>query len=221
MVITGDLQNGFLANGKLTLQNGRVSVRLSALADFCASGDRNDSRPHRGGHRCRRRSSRSRRSTSTSACPISAILPSGSIPMCRGSMSKCSNSCACRGCRQRRLIRRKFPLADISTRAKPVLASLVMKNGKTDFKYRGGDWSVDNLTASTLEGHLSLNIVGRQEGRLDPHLRQSAEHERGVVIPAQKRHNPRRRCQAVSMPPRICGPIPTPTFSRPWAEPPS
>ncbi len=38
-----------------------------------------------------------------------------------------------------------------------------MKNGKTDFKYRSGDWSVDNLTASTLEGHLSLNIVGRKK----------------------------------------------------------
>ena len=57
----------------------------------------------------------------------------------------------------------KFPISGHIDAREAVLASLVMKNGKTDFKYRSGDWSVDNLTASTLEGRLSLNIVGRQK----------------------------------------------------------
>ena len=49
IVITGDRANGFLANGKLTLQNGRVQLGFLALADFRASRDRDDSRPHTDG----------------------------------------------------------------------------------------------------------------------------------------------------------------------------
>ena len=43
------------------------------------------------------------------------------------------------------------------------LETFEMKNAKTDFKYRNGDWSVDNLSASSLGGHLGINIVGRQK----------------------------------------------------------
>ncbi len=43
------------------------------------------------------------------------------------------------------------------------LEAFAMKNAKTDFKYRNGDWTVDNLTASAYEGHLSINLAGRKK----------------------------------------------------------
>ena len=43
------------------------------------------------------------------------------------------------------------------------LESFAMANAQTDFKYRAGDWSVDNLTASSYGGHLAINLAGRQK----------------------------------------------------------
>ncbi len=57
----------------------------------------------------------------------------------------------------------KIPLSGHIDALEANLESLAMKNAKTDFKYRNGEWSVDNLTATSLEGRLSLNIVGRKK----------------------------------------------------------
>jgi uncharacterized protein YhdP len=43
------------------------------------------------------------------------------------------------------------------------LETFVMTSGKTDFKYHNGDWSLDNLTASSFGGHIAINVVGRQK----------------------------------------------------------
>ncbi len=57
----------------------------------------------------------------------------------------------------------KFPISGHLDAREANLESLAMKNAKTDFKYSNGDWSVDNLTASSMEGHLSLNLAGRKK----------------------------------------------------------
>ncbi len=46
VVITGDPRNGFLANGKITLQNGRVGFGFLRSPIFVHPAISDDSRPH-------------------------------------------------------------------------------------------------------------------------------------------------------------------------------
>ena len=162
VVITGDLQNGLLANGKITLQNGRVQLAFLRSPIFVHPAIVTI-RDHT--------VVVSMQAAELEKSPIDFNI---SVPDFRHPSLRIDSNVQRLDVEVLKFVRLpwlpptpthppKFPISGHIDAREAVLASLVMKNGKTDFKYRSGDWSVDNLTASTLEGHLSLNIVGRQK----------------------------------------------------------
>ncbi len=162
VVITGDFQNGFLANGKVTLQTGRIQFAFLRSPIFVHPAIMTI-RDH----------------TVVVSMPAAELEKSPidfniSVPDFRHPSLRIDSNVQRLDVEVLKFVRLpwmpptpthppKFPISGHVDAREAVLAALVMKNGKTDFKYRNGDWSVDNLTASSLDGHLSLNIVGRQK----------------------------------------------------------
>ena len=162
VVITGDLQNGFLANGKVTLQNGRIQLGFLRSPIFV----------HPAIVTILGR-------TLVVWMPAAELEKSPidfniSVPDLRNPSIRIDSNVQKFDVEVLKFVRLPwmpptpthppdFPISGHIDAREANLESLVMKNGKTDFKYRNGDWSVDNLTASSMEGHLSLNIVGRKK----------------------------------------------------------
>jgi len=162
VVISGDPQNGFLANGKATLQNGRIELGFLRSPIFV----------HPAIVTIRDRTLVvSMLAAELEKSPIDFNI---SVPDFRDPSIRIDSNVQRLDVAVLKFVRLpwmpptpthppKIPISGHIDAREANLESLVMKNGKTDFKYRNGDWSVDNLTASSLEGHLSLNIVGRKK----------------------------------------------------------
>jgi uncharacterized protein YhdP len=162
IVITGDLQNGFLANGKITLLNGRVQFGFLRSPIFV----------HPAIVTIRDR-------TLVVSMPAAELEKSPidfdiTVPDLRKPSIRIDANVQRLDVEMLKFVRLpwmpptptnppKIPISGHIDAREANLETLAMKNAKTDFRYRSGDWSVDNLTASSMEGHLSLNIVGRQK----------------------------------------------------------
>jgi hypothetical protein len=162
VVITGDPQNGFLANGKITLLNGRVQFGFLRSPIFV----------HPAIVTIRDR-------TLVVSMPAAELEKSPidfdiSVPDLRQPSIRIDAKVQRLDIEVLKFVRLpwmpptpthppKIPISGHIDAREANLESFAMKNAKTDFKYRSGDWSVDNLTASAMDGHLSLNIVGRQK----------------------------------------------------------
>jgi hypothetical protein len=162
IVITGDLQNGFLANGKVTLLNGKVLfgfLRSPILVHPAIVTIRDR--------------------TLVVAMPAAELEKSPidfniTVPDLRTPSIRIDANVQKLDIEVMKFIRLpwlpparthppKIPISGHIDAHEANLESLAMKNAKTDFKYHNGDWSVDNLTASSLGGRLSINLVGRQK----------------------------------------------------------
>ena len=162
IVITGDLQNGFLANGKITLLSGRVQFGFLRSPIFV----------HPAIVTIRDRTlvvSMPAAELETSPIDFNITVTDLRTPSIRidANVQRLDVEVL-------KFVRLpwlpptpthppKIPISGHIDAREANLESFAMKNAKTDFKYRNGDWSVDNLTASAMDGHLSLNIVGRQK----------------------------------------------------------
>jgi AsmA-like C-terminal region len=162
VVITGDPRNGFLANGKITLQDGRVGFGFLRSPIFV----------HPAIMTIRDRTlvvSMPAAEFEKSPIDFNISVPDLSHPWLR-----IDSNVQRLDIEVLKFVRLPwlsptpthpphFPISGHIDAREAILESLVMKNGKTDFKYRNGDWSVDNLTASSMEGRLSLSIIGRKK----------------------------------------------------------
>jgi hypothetical protein len=162
IVITGDLHNGFLANGKITLLDGRVQFGFLRSPIFV----------HPAIVTIRDR-------TLVVSMPAAELEKSPinfdiTVPDLGKPSIRIDTNVQRFDVEVLKFVRLpwlpptpthppKIPISGHIEAREANLETLAMKNAKTDFKYRNGDWSVDNLTASTMDGHLSLNIVGRQK----------------------------------------------------------
>jgi hypothetical protein len=162
LVVTGDRQKGFLVNGKLTLQKGRVQFGFLRSPIFVQPAivtirDRTVS------------VSMPAAELEKSPIDFNIAVPDLSNPSVRidANVQKLDVEVL-------KFIRLpwmpptpthppKVPLSGHIDAREANLETFAMKNAKTDFKYRSGDWSVDNLSASSYGGHLSLNLAGRQK----------------------------------------------------------
>jgi hypothetical protein len=162
IVVTGDRQNGFLLNGKLTLLNGRVQfgfLRSPILVHPAIMTIRDR--------------------TLTVSMPA-AELENSPIDFDIGVQDIDNPSIRIDAKVQKldvevmKFVRLpwmpptpthppKIPISGHVEAREANLETFAMTNGKTDFKYRGGDWSLDNLTASSYGGRLAINVVGRQK----------------------------------------------------------
>jgi hypothetical protein len=162
LVITGDPHDGFLANGKLTLQNGRVQFGFLRSPIFVHPAIMTI-RDHT--------LAVSMPAAELEKSPIEFNL---SVPDLRHPSLRVDSNVQRLDIAVLKFVRLpwmpptpthppEFPISGHVEAREAILQSLVMKNAKTDFKYRHGDWSVDNLTASSMEGHLSFTIIGRKK----------------------------------------------------------
>jgi hypothetical protein len=162
VVITGDPAKGFLANGKLTLQSGRVGFGFLRSPIFV----------HPAIMTIRDRTlAVSMPAAELEKSPIDFNI---SVPDLSHPSLRIDSNVQRLDIEVLKFVRLPwlpptpthppdFPISGHIDAREANLETLVMKNGKTDFKYRNGDWSVDNLTASSMEGRLSLSIIGRQK----------------------------------------------------------
>ncbi len=162
VVITGDLQNGFLANGKITLLNGRVQFGFLRSPIFV----------HPAIVTIRDRTlvvSMPAAELEKSPIDFDITVPDLGKPSVRidANVQRLDVEVL-------KFVRLpwmpptpthppKIPISGHIDAREANLEAFAMKNAKTDFRYRNGEWSVDNLSASSYGGHLSLNIVGRQK----------------------------------------------------------
>jgi hypothetical protein len=162
VVITGDPHNGFLANGKLTLQNGRVqfgflrspifvhpaimTIRDHTLAVSMPAAELEKSPIDFNINVADLRAPALRIDSRVQRLDIE-VLKFVRLPWMPPTPTHPP----------------EFPISGHVDAREANLESFVMKNGKTDFKYHNGDWSLDNLTASSMDGHLSLTIIGRKK----------------------------------------------------------
>jgi len=162
IVITGDRQSGFLANGKVTLLHG--SVQLGFL--------RSPLLVHPAILTIRDR-------TLVVSMPAAELEKSPidfniTVPDLRDPSIRIDANVQKLDVEVMKFVRLpwlpptamhppKIPISGHVDAREANLETFAMTNGKTDFKYRNGDWSLDNLTASSMDGRLSLNVVGRQK----------------------------------------------------------
>ena len=162
ILVTGDRQSGFLANGKLTLLNGRVQfgfLRSPILVHPAILTIRDR--------------------TLTVSMPA-AELENSPIDFNIGVQDVSHPSIRIDAKVQKLDVEvmkfvqlpwmpptlthpPKIPISGHVDARESNLETFVMTDGKTDFKYHNGDWSVDNLTASSYGGHLAINLSGRQK----------------------------------------------------------
>jgi hypothetical protein len=162
VVVTGDLQNGFLANGKVTLLNGKVQfgfLRSPILVHPAIVTIRD------------RTLVVSMPAAELEKSPIDFDI---TVPDLRTPSIRIDANVQKLDIEVLKFVRLpwmpptpthppKIPISGHIEAREANLEALEMKSAKTNFKYRDGDWSVDNLTATSLEGHLSLNLVGRKK----------------------------------------------------------
>jgi hypothetical protein len=162
VVITGDLHHGILANGKFTLQNGRIGWGFLRSPIFV----------HPAIFTIRDHTlvvSMPAAELENSPIDFNITVPDFTNPSIRidANVQRLDIEVL-------KFVRLpwmpptpthppKFPISGHLVAREANLESFAMKNAKTDFSYHDGDWSVDNLTAASMEGHLSLNIVGRKK----------------------------------------------------------
>ena len=162
VLVTGDPQNGFLLNGKLTLQSGRVQFGFlrSPIVVHPAIVTIRDR-------------------TLTLSMPA-AELENSPIDF-DIAVQDISNPSIRIDAKVQKLdvevmkfVRLpwmpptpthppKLPISGHVDAREASLETFAMTNAKTDFKYHNGDWSLDNLTASSYGGHLAINLAGRQK----------------------------------------------------------
>ncbi|HLI78609.1 MAG TPA: AsmA-like C-terminal region-containing protein [Candidatus Binataceae bacterium] len=162
ILVTGDRANGFLANGKLTLLNGRVQfgfLRAPLLVHPAILTIRGR--------------------TLTVSMPA-AELEKSPIDFNIGVQDVSNPSIRIDAKVQKldvevmKFVRLPWmpptpthpptiPISGHVDAREANLETFAMTNAKTDFKYHNGDWSVDNLTASSYGGHLAINLAGRQK----------------------------------------------------------
>jgi hypothetical protein len=162
VIITGDPKKGFLANGKFTLQSGRVQFAflrspISVHPAIMTIRDRTlvVSMPAA--------------DLENSPIDLDLTVPDLNTPSIR--IDAKVQRLDIEALKFVRLPWKpptptqppKFPISGHIEAREANLESFVMKSATTDFKYRSGDWSVDNLNAAAMEGHLNLNIVGRKK----------------------------------------------------------
>ncbi len=162
VVITGDLQHGFLANGKVTLLSGRVDFGFLRSPIFV----------HPAIATIRDRTLVvSMPAAELEKSPIDFIV---TVQDVRNPSVRIDANVQRLDVEVLKFVRLpwmpptpthppKLPISGHIDAREANLESFAMKNAKTDFKYSNGDWSVDNLTASGMEGRLSINIVGRKK----------------------------------------------------------
>lgn len=162
IVVTGDRQRGFLANGKLTLLNGRVqfgflrspllvhpailTIRDRTLTVWMPAAQLENS-PIDFNISVQDVSHPSIRIDAKAQKLDIEVMKFVQLPWMPPSPTHPP----------------KIPISGHVDAREANLETFAMTNAKTDFKYRNGDWSVDNLTASSYGGHLAINIVGRQK----------------------------------------------------------
>lgn len=162
VVVTGDRQRGFLANGKITLVNGRVQFGFLRSPIFVHPAVLTV-----------------REHTLTVSMPAAELEKSPidltvAVPDLRAPSVRIDANVQRFDVEALKFVRLpwmppaptnppKIPISGHIDAREANLETFEMKNAKTDFKYRNGDWSVDNLSASSYGGHLGINIVGRQK----------------------------------------------------------
>ena len=162
IVITGDRQSGFLANGKLTLLNGRVQFGFlrSPLLVHPAIVTIRDR-------------------TLTVSMPAAELEKSPidfdiGVQDIRNPSIRIDAKVQKLDVEVMKFVRLpwippsqthppKIPISGHIDAREANLEAFAMTNAKTDFKYNSGDWSVDNLTASSYGGHLAINLAGREK----------------------------------------------------------
>jgi hypothetical protein len=161
VIITGDRHDGFLANGKITLQSGKIQLGFlrSPLIVHPAVLT-------------------IRQHTLTVSMPAAEIEQSPvdltiTIPDVRNPSVRIDANVQKFDVEVLNFVRLpwmpptrahppKLPISGHIEAREANLETFEMKNAKTDFKYGNGDWSVDNLTATSYGGHVAINIVGRK-----------------------------------------------------------
>ena len=162
VVITGDRKNGFLANGKITLQSGKIQLGFL----------RSPMMVHPAILTIRDR-------TLTVSLPAAELEQSPidftiAVPDLGNPSIRIDANVQKLDVEVLNFVRLpwmpptpthppKIPISGHIDAREANLETFVMKNAKTDFKYRNGDWSVDNLTATSMGGRVAFNIVGRQK----------------------------------------------------------
>jgi len=162
LVVTGDRQNGFLLNGKLTLLNGRVqfgflrspimvhpaivTIRDRTLTVSMPAAELENSPIDFdiGVEDIRNPSIRIDAKVQKLDVEVLKFVRLPWMPPTRTHPPK-------------------IPISGHVDAHEANLETFALTNAKTDFKYRNGDWSVDNLTASSFGGHLAINLAGRQK----------------------------------------------------------
>jgi hypothetical protein len=161
VVITGDRRDGFLANGKITLQSGRIqlgflrSPMIVHPAILVIRG---------------RTLTVSMPAAELEKSPIDFTV---TVPDIHNPSIRIDANIGKFDVEVMKFVRLpwmppstthppKIPISGHIDAREANLETFEMKNAKTDFKYSNGDWSVDNLTASSYGGRLAINIVGRR-----------------------------------------------------------
>jgi hypothetical protein len=162
IVVTGDRQHGFLANGKVTLLNGRVQfgfLRSPILVHPAILTIRD------------RTLVVSMPAAELEKAPIDFNV---TVPDLRTPSIRIDANVQKLDIEVLKFVRLpwtpptpthppQIPISGHIDAREANLETFAMKNAKTDFKYRDGDWSVDNLSATALGGHLNLHLVGRKK----------------------------------------------------------
>ena len=162
MTVTGDLQNGLLANGKLTLGNGKVQLgflRSPILVHPAIVTIRDHTLVV------------SMPAAELEKSPIDFIITVADL---RTPSIRVDANVQKLDLEVLKFVRLPWmpptpahpppiPIMGHVDAREANLETFAMKNGKTDFKFIRGDWSVDNLTATSFEGHVNINLVGRQK----------------------------------------------------------
>jgi hypothetical protein len=162
VTVTGDLQNGLLANGKLTLTNGKVqfgflrspilvhpaivTVRDHTLVVSMPAAELEKSPIDFNVAVADLRTPSIRIDANVQKLDVE-VMKFVRLPWMPPSPTHPPN----------------IPITGHVEAREANLESFPMKNAKTDFKFIRGDWSVDNLTATSFEGHVNINLVGRKK----------------------------------------------------------
>lgn len=162
VVVTGDLQNGLLANGKLTLSDGKVqlgflrspilvhpaivTVRDHTLVVAMPAAELEKSPIDFNITVADLRTPSIRIDANLQKLDVE-VMKFVRLPWMPPSPTHPPN----------------IPITGHVEAHEANLESFPMKNAKTDFKFIRGDWSVDNLTATSFEGHVNINLAGRQK----------------------------------------------------------
>jgi hypothetical protein len=161
VIITGDRQDGFLANGKITLQSGKIQLGF-LRSPMIVHPAVLTIRQH----------------TLTVSLPAAELEQSPldftiTVADLRAPSVRIEANVQKFDVEVLKFVRLpwmpptpthppKIPISGHIDAREANLETFVMKNAKTDFKYSNGDWSVDNLTATSYGGHVAINLAGRK-----------------------------------------------------------